>query len=88
MLKQGCQKTIQVLGMFAVAALLSGCQTVGTGPNHPFATMFQNYDPTQYLDREAQAIPVPAFEPQSADIGSSSIETAQGDCGVAERHVF
>jgi len=58
MFTQGWTKVTKFIVPFALAALLSGCQSVGSGSPHPFTTMFQHHHSDAI---SPTAIPEPDF---------------------------
>ena len=46
----GWTRIVRIVTPFVLATLLSGCQTVPPGLQHPFTTMFQHHKPPQMTE--------------------------------------
>ncbi|APZ91877.1 hypothetical protein Fuma_01473 [Fuerstiella marisgermanici] len=59
MLTQGWKSIFRMIIVVAATAGMSGCMSTGAGSSHPFATMFQNYEPVR---GSGDAVTAPIFD--------------------------
>ena len=64
MLTQGWKSIFKMMIVAAATTGLSGCMSTGPGSSHPFATMFQNYEPVQ---GSGDALTAPTFDRTAAE---------------------